>query len=430
MDEVLKQLAAMRAEFKGELGDVKAWLAAMDGKFDATTTSLQQLNSWREGVDAQVMDLTASLDSIRKQVDRVVVGCGLSALGTPPGAAASPNPLAPHNAGTTSREQSSGQNGHGIVNITGGATAGQAIVSRSTPWSQEEIEDDSPKSQQKNVVSRQFSRHNFSQAYRPATPHTPDNRNNNVQAKLAALKTLRKARGECFTCGEKWAPGHKCSATIKLQFVEELLAMLPGSNSEGDSNPENDVFVDALTDTKEVFYSISRQATQGAEHSRSMRLLGHIQGHDVLILIDFGASNNFISANMASNLSGVQALSKPVRVKVAGGGILQGGIRALLIRSSCGSLIESKLQQAMEELGKRMDAAEQQIQALREDLNRRFDQLVEMIRKGVPPTTNDEESSKDGEDAQRRRKGGYLGAKTPQPHVVERTSRRPGIHTR
>jgi hypothetical protein len=38
----------------------------------------------------------------------------------------------------------------------------------------------------------------------------------------------------------------------------------------------------------------------------------------------------------------------------------------------------------MEELGKRMDAAEQQIQALREDLNRRFDQLVEMIRKGVP----------------------------------------------
>ena len=52
----------------------------------------------------------------------------------------------------------------------------------------------------------------------------------------------------------------------------------------------------------------------------------------------------------------------------------------------------------MEELGKRMDAAEQQIQALREDLNRRFDQLVEMIRKGVPPTANEEESSKDGKN--------------------------------
>jgi hypothetical protein len=38
----------------------------------------------------------------------------------------------------------------------------------------------------------------------------------------------------------------------------------------------------------------------------------------------------------------------------------------------------------MEELGRRMDATEQQIQALREDLNRQFDQLVEMIRKRVP----------------------------------------------
>ena len=38
----------------------------------------------------------------------------------------------------------------------------------------------------------------------------------------------------------------------------------------------------------------------------------------------------------------------------------------------------------MEQLEKRMDAAEQQIKELREDLNQRFDQLVEMIRRGVP----------------------------------------------
>lgn len=38
----------------------------------------------------------------------------------------------------------------------------------------------------------------------------------------------------------------------------------------------------------------------------------------------------------------------------------------------------------MEQLEKRMDAAEQQIKELREDLNQRFDQLVEMIRKDVP----------------------------------------------
>ena len=57
-----------------------------------------------------------------------------------------------------------------------------------------------------------------------------------------------------------------------------------------------------------------------------------------------------------------------------------------------------KLQQAMEELGKRVDVVEQQIQALREDLNRRFDQLVEMIRRGVPPAANRSEERRVGKE--------------------------------
>jgi hypothetical protein len=77
----------------------------------------------------------------------------------------------------------------------------------------------------------------------------------------------------------------------------------------------------------------------------------------------------------------------------------------------------------MEELGKRVDVVDQQIQALREDLNRRFDQLVEMVRKGVPPVAN-EESSKEADD-RRRRMGGRIEAKTPHSRVVQRTSRRP-----
>jgi hypothetical protein len=83
-------------------------------------------------------------------------------------------------------------------------------------------------------------------------------------------------------------------------------------------------------------------------------------------------------------------------------------------------LFESELQQGMEQLEKRMDAAEQQIKELREDLNRRFDQLVEMIRKGVPLAANEGDSSK--EDVQRR--SGKLGARPPQ-HAVQCASRRP-----
>ena len=72
-----------------------------------------------------------------------------------------------------------------------------------------------------------------------------------------------------------------------------------------------------------------------------------------------------------------------------------------------------------------MDAAEQQIKELREDLNRRFGQLVEMIRKGVPPTTNEGDSSKEEEDVHQGRRRGNLGARPPRQHVVQRASRRP-----
>ncbi|KAI4992047.1 hypothetical protein ZWY2020_041910 [Hordeum vulgare] len=63
----------------------------------------------------------------------------------------------------------------------------------------------------------------------------------------------------------------------------------------------------------------------------------------------------------------------------------------------------------MEQLEKRMDVAEQKIKELCEDLNRRFDQLVEMIRKGAPC----------------RHKRGNLGARPPQQHAGQHTSRRP-----
>jgi len=72
-----------------------------------------------------------------------------------------------------------------------------------------------------------------------------------------------------------------------------------------------------------------------------------------------------------------------------------------------------------------MDAAEQQIQALREDLNRRFDQLVEMIRRGVPAAGNEEDSSKEEGDVRRRRRGSHLHTQIPQRHADQRTSRRP-----
>ena len=90
MDEVLRQLVEMRAEFK----EIKKGLAVVDGKVAITNNSIEGITSWRSEVDSYVSELAISVEEMCKQIDRVVVKVGLSALGTPPGAAASPNLLA------------------------------------------------------------------------------------------------------------------------------------------------------------------------------------------------------------------------------------------------------------------------------------------------------------------------------------------------
>lgn len=74
MEEVLKQIAALRADLKGEL---KSGLTAVETQLGENTISLNSIHSWRTGVDTQVSELSASLEALRKQVDRVVVGVGL-----------------------------------------------------------------------------------------------------------------------------------------------------------------------------------------------------------------------------------------------------------------------------------------------------------------------------------------------------------------
>ena len=78
----------------------------------------------------------------------------------------------------------------------------------------------------------------------------------------------------------------------------------------------------------------------------------------------------------------------------------------------------------MEELGKRMDAVEKQIQDLHEALNRRFDQLAEMIRNHIPAASTKGNSSKDKVDQERRKQATLeaklqprLGVHRKSPHI-------------
>ena len=135
--------------------------------------------------------------------------------------------------------------------------------------------------------------------------------------KVGALKAYRRAQGLCYICADRWAPGHKCAATVQLHAVEEVFAML----SHQSVKEEEDAGSQATSDN--LMCLLSHEAHQGAESTGTIRLLGHMQGQDLLMLIDSGSSSSFISSAVAARLQGVQSLSSHTSVKIANGGFLQ-----------------------------------------------------------------------------------------------------------
>uniref|UniRef100_A0ACD5ZQQ3 Uncharacterized protein n=1 Tax=Avena sativa TaxID=4498 RepID=A0ACD5ZQQ3_AVESA len=144
------------------------------------------------------------------------------------------------------------------------------------------------------------------EAAREATPPAGEDR-------ASALKSFRRSRGLCFICGEKWAPGHKCSTTVQLHVVQELLDAMGFAvlEEEAHQGPEAG-----------TLFAISQAAMAGGEAPSTFRLLGQIQKKHVLMLIDSGSSHCFVNQDIASSLTGARKSIPPVQVQIANGGIL------------------------------------------------------------------------------------------------------------
>lgn len=88
------------------------------------------------------------------------------------------------------------------------------------------------------------------------------------------LRAQRRARGECFKCGEKFGPGHKCPTSIQIHVIEELLSalQLPDNSDEAPAREDSD----APSDTEETVMKLSIQAVSGTSCKESIKLQGMI----------------------------------------------------------------------------------------------------------------------------------------------------------
>ena len=133
--------------------------------------------------------------------------------------------------------------------------------------------------------------------------------------KLTVLKNYRRAKGLCFTCGERWSRDHKCKATVQLHVVQEMVDFF--------QYPENYLTEQVETTDDMELMHLSADANLDAPPEKSIILHCQVQGHPATFLLDSGSNNSFISAKLAAQVSGHQDPPQPKCVKVAGGGILQ-----------------------------------------------------------------------------------------------------------
>ncbi|GMJ02876.1 hypothetical protein HRI_003956800 [Hibiscus trionum] len=125
----------------------------------------------------------------------------------------------------------------------------------------------------------------------------------------SAEMQLRRDKGLCFYCDEKFTPGHKCKTPQLFLLDDGGKDTIPPAETDGD--------IDHEESTEQPWVSFNTLA--GCYTPNTWRVTGRVQGQDVRILIDGGSTHNFIQTRVANHL-GLKLTAAPnFRVLVGNG---------------------------------------------------------------------------------------------------------------
>jgi len=107
-------------------------------------------------------------------------------------------------------------------------------------------------------------------------------------------------RGLCYSCDEKYSPGHKCKS------LPQLLVLSEDSEAKvtlSDQVVSDDALAEELQCLEVQEHSaISYHALSGGNSSTTLRFTGHVNGSPVQVLVDNASTHNFIQARMVNFL--------------------------------------------------------------------------------------------------------------------------------
>lgn len=108
----------------------------------------------------------------------------------------------------------------------------------------------------------------------------------------------KRERGLCYKCDEKWAPGHACKR-------KELGVLVTHDVEENERcKAEETEVLEAELETAELnqVVEVSLNSVVGLTTPKTMKLKGLIGEQEVVVLIDPGATHNFISLDLVRKL--------------------------------------------------------------------------------------------------------------------------------
>jgi hypothetical protein len=118
-----------------------------------------------------------------------------------------------------------------------------------------------------------------------------------IQKVSRAQMEERRKKGLCYNCDAKWQYGHTCqNPKLFLLDTEELVEELELAAQLKLEEQGLDFIDFNYNDSK---LEISLQAITGSAYPKTMRVLGSINGQQLVILIDSGSTHNFLDANFA-----------------------------------------------------------------------------------------------------------------------------------
>lgn len=128
---------------------------------------------------------------------------------------------------------------------------------------------------------------------------------------------VRREKGLCYYCDEKYNPSHKCKfACLLLVGHEEIDELLQDAEPVEDSTATEEA---NQMNNMEVTPEIRINALASQFHPSTLRVTGRCAGKEVRILVDNSSNNNFINSRVAEKLKLKQTSISEFKVGIGSG---------------------------------------------------------------------------------------------------------------